>query len=226
MTEKKFNYDHPIWCGLSRITDLFFLNLLFIVCSIPIFTIGATLSAMYSVTLKMAKNEEGYVVKGFFKAFRENFRQSTIVWLIMLAVGIVLGLDLYYVYVLGGEQIMAFRYLLWGIVVIYLMIFSYVFPLISKFENTIKVAMRNAALMSFLHLLPWSVSMAILNAIPLGLLFCDANLLAAFMLPMILIGFSAIAYFNGKMLNHVFENYIQKEAGDEECENQMEKFEI
>ena len=79
--------DNPIISGMSRIFDMMCLNVLWLVCSLPIFTIGASTTAMYTVMLKVVKNEEGYIVKGFFKAFKENFKKSTIIWLILLVIG-------------------------------------------------------------------------------------------------------------------------------------------
>ena len=72
--------DNPVISGMSRIFDMMCLNVLWLVCSLPIFTIGASTTAMYTVMLKVVKNEEGYIVKGFFKAFKENFKKSTIIW--------------------------------------------------------------------------------------------------------------------------------------------------
>ena len=70
------------------------LNILMLICCIPIFTIGASVTAMYYVAFKMVKNEEGYITKSFFKAFRENFRQATPVWLVMLALLVFFWVDL------------------------------------------------------------------------------------------------------------------------------------
>ena len=69
-----FDVEGPLFSGLSRLADLFWLNVLFIVCSIPIFTIGASATALYYVTLKMVKNEECYITKSFFRSFKQNFR--------------------------------------------------------------------------------------------------------------------------------------------------------
>ena len=86
-------FDNPVVNGIGRIADFVVLNLLWVLCSIPIITIGASTTALYTVMLKIVKNEEGYLVKGFFKAFRENFKQSTVIWLVFLALGIVLLVD-------------------------------------------------------------------------------------------------------------------------------------
>ena len=89
-----FNSDSGFSKFMNRIADLFILNILWIFCSIPIITIGATTTALYSVNLKFIDNEEGNLIKTFFKSFKENFKRSTIIWLSILAVSIILGVNL------------------------------------------------------------------------------------------------------------------------------------
>ena len=92
-----FNWiDNPIMRGMGRLADFIILNLLWVVCSIPIITIGASTTALYTVMLKLVKNEEGYIAKGFLKAFKENFKQATVIWLILLVAGLLIGFDLYF----------------------------------------------------------------------------------------------------------------------------------
>ena len=90
-----FSIDNPFWQFVSRLLHILLLNLLWFVCSIPVVTIGAAATAVYSVTLKMVRNQEGYIIKSFFKAFRDNFRQATVIWLILLTAGAVIGADLF-----------------------------------------------------------------------------------------------------------------------------------
>ena len=85
--------DSPVMRFLSRLCDLIILNLLCIVCCIPIITAGASITALFSVTLKMVKGEESYIAKGFFKGFKDNFKQATIIWLIVAAFGIFMYID-------------------------------------------------------------------------------------------------------------------------------------
>lgn len=76
-----FNMDNGLFRALGKLADLMLLNILFLVCSLPIFTIGASFTAMYYVTLKLAENEEGYTPGAFLKSFKQNFKQATIIWL-------------------------------------------------------------------------------------------------------------------------------------------------
>ena len=89
-----FSINSPLWRFMDKALRLIWLNLLWFLCCLPIVTIGASTTALYSVTLKYARDEEGYLTRSFFQAFRQNFRQSTIIWLVMAAIGILLGLVL------------------------------------------------------------------------------------------------------------------------------------
>ena len=88
-----FKLDSPLMNFLSKVADIMILNVLFVVFSIPIVTIGASFSAAYYMGFKMVKNEETYIVRGFWKAFKENFKQATIMWIVILLVSGLLGFD-------------------------------------------------------------------------------------------------------------------------------------
>lgn len=81
-----FDLESPLMRVLNRVADLMILNLLMVVCCIPIITTGAAVTAMHYVLLKMVRGEEGYLIRGFFKSFKANFKQATLIWLIMLVV--------------------------------------------------------------------------------------------------------------------------------------------
>ena len=81
-----FSPENPFMQFLSKVCDMLILNVVFIFSCVPLFTIGASLSALNTIALKLVRREEPYIVKGFFKAFAANFKQSTIVWLLSVAV--------------------------------------------------------------------------------------------------------------------------------------------
>ena len=95
---KFFSYDSKFSQWMLRFCYCCWLNLLWAICSIPIVTIGAATTGLYYVMLKLARGEEGNVTKMFFRSFRENFKQATVLWLILLAVGLFLGADGYILY--------------------------------------------------------------------------------------------------------------------------------
>ena len=100
--DRIFNMDNKFFTFMGRLADLVILNLLCIVCCIPIVTAGASITAMYYVTLKMVRNEEAYIIRGFFHSFKQNLKQSLIIHLIMLFAGIMLAADIYIVNQIGG----------------------------------------------------------------------------------------------------------------------------
>ena len=81
-----FNLDNPLMQFLSTLTDIVILNVISLICCIPVVTIGASLTALHYVTIRMARKEEGYIIRDFFKSFRQNFIQSTVIWLLFLVI--------------------------------------------------------------------------------------------------------------------------------------------
>ena len=153
----RFNLmDNVITRALSKICDMICLNVLWVICSIPIVTIGASTTALYTVMLKMVRNEEGYIFRGFFKAFKENFRQSTIMWLILLVTSIVCFIDFRVAGVIAGAPGTVLRGIFFLLGFFLLAVMAYTFPLTARYENTIRATLRNAALLS-LGRLPYTL---------------------------------------------------------------------
>jgi uncharacterized membrane protein YesL len=154
-----FSYDSKFSQVLLKIAYGCFLNVLWIACSVPIFTIGASTTALYAVTLKIADNEEGNVTKQFFQAFRDNFKQATVIWLILLAIGIFLGADAFILVHLRNSATGALA-VVWTIIlamviacsIIYTIVLMYVFPLIARVENTSLNMVKNSLLIGFRYL--------------------------------------------------------------------------
>ena len=211
-----FNFDGPFFRILNRISDLIVLNVLWVICSIPIVTIGASTTAMFYTAMKMVDGNESYVSRNFFKSFRENFRQSTIIWLIMLLVGAFLLFDLYVSFFVeirvGGflmnDILLPATFLATAI---YLLVLMYVFPLQSKFVNKIKYTFKNALILSIRHL-------------PFTLIFIAGLAAFGFLLlkfwywiPIwFFLAFSALAYGFSFLYLKIFKLYIKEETPTDE----------
>lgn len=129
---KILSIDSPLWMILNKITDTIVLSLLFIVTSIPIVTIGSSLCALYYMMFRIADDTEGHVVRGYFKAFKENFKKTTPVWLVCLFIGLVLAGDIYICVRLKTEASGFVMAAAGVIIILFLMIVLYLFPLLSK----------------------------------------------------------------------------------------------
>lgn len=139
----------------TRLAYSAYLNVLWFVCCLPVITAGASTTALFYVTLKVAKNEEGNITKAFFRAFRQNFRKATVIWLILLAAGAVLALDGYVLYHMRLEN--AFWAVTSAIFLValaaYAIILMYIFPLLARFENTVKAMLLNSVMLGMRFLL-------------------------------------------------------------------------
>ena len=198
-----FNYDNPVWRFIGKFWDVLILNVLWLVCSIPIVTIGASTTAMYYVTLKLARDEDGYTIRSFFKSFKENFRQATVIWLIFLAVVFLLGFDLYF-FVAGLTEPSTFRTVMTTVFLAFLFVwagmFTFVCPLQARFYNPVKKTIFNAFFMSIRHIFH-----------TIGMIVIDLALIFFFFsyLPQLMVfGVALIAFVNSYFLNAIFKRYI------------------
>lgn len=147
-----FTPDNPVMEFIAKIFDLVILNLIFIFSCVPIITIGASTSALSYVTLKMVRGEDPYIWRNFWKSFRQNFKQGTLVWIFSILIFIFLGMDFYIINSQNTSLFAVVRILLWIVCAVALSVFLYVFPVISHFVCTTKQALKNALLMTFGHL--------------------------------------------------------------------------
>ncbi|MCR5686453.1 MAG: DUF624 domain-containing protein [Lachnospiraceae bacterium] len=220
-----FNYEGPVFSFLSRLADLFWLNLLFVVCSLPVFTAGAAATALYYVTLKMAKDQEGYITRSYFKSFKDNFVQATAIWAMTLVVFAVMFLDIRIVTnrdladAVGSRAVSNVVIVAVGVLLIAVMMtLTYVFPILAQFDNTVKNTIKNAFLISIRHL-PYTFLMMIITAVPVVLIWFFPALLI-----LIFIAFSAVAYINSKFYNKIFALYMPKNDGSEDSSDASEDF--
>lgn len=135
------------------------LNILWLVCCLPIVTIGASTTALYYTSFKIAKEEGSYITVMFFRSFRQNFKQATIIWLIMLAAGLVIGADAILLSRLRdastGTPAVLWTLLLaciYACMIAYAIVLAYIFPLVSIASNTTGNMFKNAFLIGTHHL--------------------------------------------------------------------------
>lgn len=148
---KFLSYDSAFSQLLLKLCYGCYLNLLWLLCCIPIVTVGASTTALYYTSLKIVRGEDHSLARMFFKSFRENFRQSTVLWLILLATGLFLGADGYLVYRLRATSTGA-PAVLWTLIlaliiaaaVVYVIVLLFVFPLVASVSNTNWAMLKNS----------------------------------------------------------------------------------
>ena len=213
MLQGFFNYDNPIWRFVGRLGDMILLNVLWILCSLPIVTIGASTTALYYCTLKIVRNEDDGDIKMFFKSFKLNFKQATIIWIPMLLLGLLLVFDFNFfgsALVNAGAARILLQGLTIAMMVIWIFVFTYVWPLLSRFDNTVKNTVTNAAYMSIRYL-GSTLSMLISDVIIIAIGYVALYYMAWITAFMVLMGYPLLAWINSTMLDHIFEKYMPKQ---------------
>lgn len=199
---------------MSRIGDLMVLNLLYLLTCVPIITIGAATTALYSVCFKFDTDQYRGLIRDYFSAFGSNFKQATILWLIILLCGVCSIFNILFFISLPGW--ISFLFVVFCILLaIVLLVFSYAFPLQSRFENKVGTTLKNALILG-LGYLPRSIVMTALTTLPVVLLLVNflTFLQAAFL--WVALYFAAAAYANTFLLRKVFAPYLPKPEEEEE----------
>lgn len=194
-----------------------YLNLLWILCSLPVFTIGASTTALYYVTLKMVQDDESNITAMFFRAFRENFRQATTLWLIMLGIGLLLAGDGYILYHLhhsaAGIPALMWTLMLALIIVAaiaYVIVLMYLFPLVASVRNTNWAMLKNSFFIG-IHYLFCSI---LVFAIHLAMFYVVVNLFT----PAIIFGQGLCALLSSYLLINVIRACSYDPAAEEAAE--------
>lgn len=194
---------------LNRVGDLMILNILMIICCIPVITVGAAYTAMHYVLLKMVRDREGYLIRGFFKSFVQNFRQATLIWLLMLLVIAVYVGDILIFNYSGLVFPKGVVIAVLAIALLLMMIAVYVFPLQARFENSIINTLKNALMLSLVSL-PKTILMIACYALPLVICYFSNYALVFF----ILFGISAPAYGAAWIYSGIFKK-LEPETEEE-----------
>lgn len=212
--DSMFSADSPLMRGLTRVADVMILNFLFILTAVPVFTLGAALTALNFVAMRIATGECNSVTGDYFRSFRRNFRQATWVGLVLAFFAVVLAAWYAVVTSFALEPMVEFALL----VVWYVLAFNFltttlfVFPYLASFEASTRAVFRNARLMSWKHPLVAFVALSVIAlALAVTMFFPAATGYGLFWF---LFGFAGIAVVNGHLFSRVFSRYIATSASD------------
>ena len=205
------NLESPLMQMLTRIGDLILLNVLFLICCIPVITAGASIAALHKMTQEIVFETYSSTVKGFFRAFGANFKQATILWLIVLLVAASLFCDylLIITFFSGSEAVKWMFILLAVLAVLVTCVVAYMFPLMVRYENKLRQHLNNAIILSIIKL-PRTIGLLVLIFLPLIILTLDLNVFLQTLIFWIFIGFAFTTYMQTIFLKSVF---IELEQG-------------
>lgn len=203
-----FSADSTLMRALPRLADVMILNFIFIATALPLFTLGASLTALNFTAMRIASGACNSVSSDYFRSFRRNFRQATLVGLVL--VGLTAVLAAWYVVVtnltfgplaelllLAAWYVLAFNFAVMAL---------FVFPYLASFEGRTREVFRNARLLSWKHPFTALAALALIAlSITVSVFFPQATGYGLFWF---CIGFAGIAVANGHLFSRVFSKYI------------------
>ncbi len=200
-----FDVDNPVFNFIGKIGDIFLLNFLWLLTSLPIITLGASTSAMLGTAVKMVNGTETPIIKKYFKAFKQNFKQSTIIFLIMAVAGLVLAVDIWFW--VNNESSSSYIFLAFslGLCIPYISVLVYVFAVLARFENTIKGTIKNSFFIAIKHL---RFTFTLLMMVVVLIIINYTVLLVSYFT--LIFGIGLFAYLSGFVYVEVFRNYEPK----------------
>ena len=214
---KFFSYESKFSQLLLKLCNACYLNLLWFVCSIPIITIGASTTALYYASLKLVRDEDSHVGAQFFRSFRENFRQATVIWLIMLGIGLFLGADGYILYHLrlssAGSAAVLWTLILAVVIaatIVYVIVLLYIFPLLASVSNTSRAMFKNAFLIGTHYLF----ATILVFAVHFAMFF----VVVAWFTPLLVFGEGLCALISAWLLNSILISVSGTPEDEEEGE--------
>lgn len=214
-----FRFDSPVMIMIGKIADFIVLNFLWVICCIPVVTIGAATAAKYTIAMRIVRNEGSGIIGPFFRAFKENFKQATIIWCMMLLAIIFCVIDWYYIREKGNDISHYYVAAVFVISVIVLCICMSVFPFIARFKVTVREAVKAAFILTFLQFYKF---------VPIALLEVGTVIAAIWYsrwFPMVLLfGTCTAFYFNTLVCVKAFrkiEEKMEPQAASEETEDKI-----
>lgn len=212
-----FNLDNKFFQGINKIVDCICLSFLWVLLCIPVVTAGAATTALYYTVNKVIRNNRSYIWKEFWHAFRTNFKQSTLVWLILIFIYVIMGIDCYimFQYAKAGVSYGSLYIVFAVLMLIVTMWANYLFPYMARFENTLKAVLKNCVIMALLNLG---------KSVVLLVLFLAALVVTYVFFPAIMILPAVYMLLVNFILEKVFVKYMTPEDIEAEKERNEEFF--
>lgn len=212
-----FSIDNPVWAAIDTFFKIMLLNVLWVVCSLPVFTMGASTTALTYACMKLRK-KEGYVIQNFFHSFKENFGQATILFLIFLLGGVFLAADI----ILGNQSQTLYgnlmRILAFVLAVPYTFTLIYVFAVQSRFVNQVPDTIRYAFGLSIQN---WKYTFLMIF-LYVFLIWINTTIVLVNLLTL-MFGVGAVMYICASYYEKIFEPFL---GNPEESEITDEKEEM
>lgn len=201
-----FDLDSPLMDVMNKIMNTVILNICFLLSCLPLVTIGAAVTALYSVNLKMVKREESYVFSAYWKSFKANFRQSTACWLVLAAAGAVFYIDFAVIKNLSGSLRMLLTITTVVLFCVFVIVILYVFPYMARFQDDFLTCLKNAFMIGWVNL-GYTFAMLLITSACVMVTFFNVEFMLRAVFIWLVGGFSLLSYINSIFFRKVFDKY-------------------
>ena len=195
--KKIFDMENPFMRTLSMLADLMVLNLLTLVCILPVVTGGAALTALIDACIRLVRQEDASLARDYFRAFKSNFKKGTLLWLLFLLAAVLLYFD----YLAALAFVPPMRVGIFALALLLLAFAFYAFGLLARYENPLKTTLKNAAAL-MVGFFPRTLLMLLFAV---GVWWLCLRYFSFGSLVLLLVGLSLPAYLCAQLLNGVFE---------------------
>lgn len=207
------NMDNPVLKFLSRAFDVAYLNLLFVICCIPLITIGASATALYYCMLKISRDSDSSITRMFFHSLKNNMKQGILLTLVFAGALVVLLVDIQACNVSGSAAAGYFKMFLYVMCGLLAVIASFSFPMLAQFENTLKNILKNSLIMALSNF-GYAFFVVALSLIPVLIFLLSPELFQQTAPLWFTCGFALIALINSKTFVKIFDKYISLDDVD------------
>lgn len=202
-----FNED-SIWHRIFNfLGQLIALNLLWMVCSIPIITVGTSTTALYYCVLKLKKDGDCSIWKQYWKSFRQNFIQSTIIWIGILVIAVCLWMEWRAASVASGGWGTIITYIVGAMAVLLVILTLYIFPIVAAFENKISKLLTHVVYFGTKNI-GYVIIVAVITILPMYFTLLDTEMFPILLFVWLMCGFSLTAYVNASFFWKLFQPFF------------------
>lgn len=210
---KLLDPDSPIMSFLARVADLVILNVLWLLCCLPVVTAGASTTAMYHVVRHLQEESISSVTRDFFRSFKSDFRQATPVYLLLLIPTAAVVMNAWILSAQSSDVVPVYVRAIWMVSALMLtFVVSFVYPVMAYFDDTAWKTLRTAAVLAVAKL-PRTVLISAINLLPIIMPFVSLPFFLRVSIFWLLIGGSLTAYLNMLILRPVFKKIIDERPG-------------
>lgn len=210
---KLLDPDSPIMSFLARVADLVILNVLWLLCCLPVVTAGASTTAMYHVVRHLQEESISSVTRDFFRSFKSDFRQATPVYLLLLIPTAAVVMNAWILSAQSSDVVPVYVRAIWMVSALMLtFVVSFVYPVMAYFDDTVWKTLRTAAVLAVAKL-PRTVLISAINLLPIIMPFVSLPFFLRVSIFWLLIGGSLTAYLNMLILRPVFKKIIDERPG-------------